>query len=143
MVILQEVLLIVSLIPAAIDDFHDYYIDDYMWLPTLPFIAISIGEFGGMIYEILVFYLAIFLPVYIILKVIGEGIGEGDMILYFVYVFYAPYFGELAAYLMMILLTNLIGLVIPILRRGLGLDSDAIPLVSASPLAILATSIIL
>ncbi len=139
----EDVFLILSLIPAGLDDFQDYYIDDFMWLPTLPVVAHSIAVYGAEVYTILLFYLVVFIPVYIMLQAVENGIGEGDMILYLIYVFYAPYFGGLAAYLLLILLTNMIGLGIPYIRRGLGLEGDAIPLVSAGAPALAVTAILL
>jgi len=140
MLTLPEVFLVLSLVPAALDDFVDYYVDDFMWLPTIPVVIYSLTHFPFRVVEITPFYIVIFIPVYIVLNRLGEGFGEGDMILYFLYIFYASVFGGLAAYLMLVLMTNTIGLFIPYLRRLLGLEGSAIPLISAGPAAIAVTA---
>ncbi len=132
-----------SLIPPAIDDLIDYYVDDFTWIPSIPIIIYAIFYNPWTIFLSLIVFSTIALPLYIYSNRVGEVFGEGDLILYLIYCFYAGVMGNLLHYIFLLIFTNMYGLIFYVLRFSiLGVKENVIPLIFMSPFAVFTTLLI-
>lgn len=131
-----------SLIPPAIDDLLDYYVDDFTWIPTIPIIIYTLITSPSALLGPLFIFLTIITPLYLISRKEGEMFGEGDLLLYFIYMFYAVLMGGILHYILLILLTNIYGFMFYLLRMIWGNREKVIPLIFLSPFSVFTTMFI-
>jgi len=132
-----------SLLPPAIDDLLDYYVDDITWVPCIPFIIYALITGLDKIFGPLFLFLTLVVPLYLISRREGEMFGEGDLILYFIYVFYSVLMGGVIHYIFLILFTNIYGFIFYVIRMAWGIRENVIPLIFLSPFSVFTTMFIL
>ncbi len=132
-----------SLLPPAIDDLLDYYVDDVTWIPTIPFIVYALMVDPEKLVGPLFIFLTLVVPLYLISRKEGEMFGEGDLILYFIYMFYAVLMGGVLHYIFLILFTNIYGFLFYVLRMAWGVKENVIPLIFLSPFSVFTTMFIM
>lgn len=128
-----------SLLPPAIDDLLDYYVDDVTWIPSIPLIIYALSMGLDKLVGPLLIYLTVIIPLYLILRRKGETFGEGDLILYFIYMFYSVLMGGILHYILLILFTNVYGFIFYLIRMSWGIREDVIPLIFLSPFSVFTT----
>lgn len=128
-----------SLIPPAIDDLLDYYVDDFTWVPTIPIIIYVLIVSPEALLGPLLIFSSIIIPLYLISRREGEMFGEGDLLLYFIYMFYAVLMGGTLHYIILILLTNIYGFIFYLVRMLWGNREKVIPLIFLSPFSVFTT----
>jgi len=146
--VIEYIISILALIPAAYDDYKDFLVDDYSWLPFIPAIPFMLYYSRGFKLNILlidiVIYTIVFIPTYFILKKFGKEFGEADLILYFILIFYEPLINLgllIPDYLFIILSVNIIGVVYGSVKKILTGD-ERIPLIAMSLPAIVILELI-
>ncbi len=132
-----------SLLPPAIDDLLDYYVDDVTWVPSIPFIVYALLVGLDKLVGPLFIFLTLVVPLYLISRREGEMFGEGDLILYFIYVFYSVLMGGVLHYIFLILFTNIYGFIFYVIRMFWGIKENVIPLIFLSPFSVFTTMFIL
>ena len=132
-----------SLLPPAIDDLLDYYVDDVTWIPSIPFIVYALLVGLDKLVGPLFIFLTLVVPLYLISRREGEMFGEGDLILYFIYVFYSVLMGGVLHYIFLILFTNIYGFIFYVIRVLWGIKENVIPLIFLSPFSVFTTMFIL
>lgn len=148
---IEYILGLLVLIPPAIDDYKDYLVSDWSWVPTLILLGYLIYRRDlvmlDQLYIIMDFimYLIVFIPLYLILKHKNMEFGEADLILYLVLIMYEPIINLrllMPDYLVLILIINVLGLIYGSYQRIRGKE-DKVPLVAMSLPALILSYIII
>jgi len=146
--VIEYIISILALIPVAYDDYKDFLVDDYSWLPfipAIPFILYYSKELNlNLLFIDIIIYIIVFIPTYFILKKFGKEFGEADLILYFILIFYEPLINlgfPIPDYLFIILAVNIIGVIYGSVKKFLTGD-ERIPLIAMSLPAIVILELI-
>jgi len=140
---IEYIIGLLATIPSAYDDYIDYYVDDYNWIPYIPFILYNIFKYKDVFISATMFidyfiYIVLLIS-YIIMRYKNILLGEADMILYFVLIFYEPIINLnliIPDYIIIILTLNIIGLFYGLYKK-IRYNDDKIPLVFMTPFAII------